>query len=245
MHKHQQLLEPQESHPNHNVGFLQPCLRMLQQYLKLQVLRRLKELCPQSQVRRHQPAVAVMMRNVLWCCCIWLDFFGSNPPTETGQRWSKRGYSSDYKGIWEAEAVQLCKMILCMSGSPDDTKSFLLFAGCCKPTQKTWVRGQGASRVPIWARYLPIHLWTHLISFMPTFFLSWQEKHCHMVLQSKWFKAISDGVKTHEMRAWSPFWQSRLSGATHLVFSHGCFSESFGSFMEMLVLLCKCWIVQV
>ena len=103
MHKHQQLLEPQESHPNHNVGFLQPCLRMLQQYLKLQVLRRLKELCPQSQVRRHQPAVAVMTRNVLWCCCIWLGFFGSNPATETGQRWSKRGYSSDYKGIWEKQ----------------------------------------------------------------------------------------------------------------------------------------------
>ena len=54
-----------------------------------------------------------------------------------------------------------------------------------------------------------------------------------MVLQYKWFKAISDGVKTHEIRAWSPFWQSRLSSATHLVFSHGCFSESLCSFMEM------------
>ena len=82
MHRHQQLLEPQDSQPKNNVGFSQPCLRMFQHYLELQVLRgRINWLCRQSQVQRHHPAVAVMRRNILWCCCICLEILGSNPPT--------------------------------------------------------------------------------------------------------------------------------------------------------------------
>ena len=82
MHRHQQLLEPLDSQPKNNVGFSQPCLRMFQHYLELQVLRgRINWLCRQSQVQRHHPAVAVMTRNILWCCCICLEILGSNPPT--------------------------------------------------------------------------------------------------------------------------------------------------------------------
>ena len=62
-----------------------------------------------------------------------------------------------------------------------------------------------------------------------------------MVLMQKWFEAVQKGQKTHELRALSPFWQSRLQLATHIVFSRGCFSEFFhmhdslGFLLELIV----------
>ena len=69
---------------------------------------------------------------------------------------------------------------------------------------------------------------------------SWLQD-CHMVLMQKWFEAVQKGQKTYELRALSPFWQSRLQLATHIVFSRGCFSEFFhmhdslGFLLELIV----------
>ena len=52
-----------------------------------------------------------------------------------------------------------------------------------------------------------------------------QDKHCYIPLLRKWYDQIRKGEKQFEMRAASSYWQSRVHGATHVVFSNGSLLE--------------------
>ena len=75
--------------------------------------------------------------------------------------------------------------------------------------------------------YLPIYLFTCIACFeiFECGCACKQDKHCYIPLLRKWYDQIQKGEKQFEMRAASPYWQSRVHGATHVVFSNGSLLE--------------------
>ncbi len=53
-----------------------------------------------------------------------------------------------------------------------------------------------------------------------------QMKCCHFALTRKWYNAVSAGKKWHELRSATKHWRARLKGATHAVFTFGCWVQN-------------------